>query len=119
EASSLVDWRLLSQVNNAANDANSIPVVNIPAPFTSNTNLTIPANTLYAAESGAVLIPGLGTNTDYNGAVRPLAGTNPNTNPDMGAYEFDGLSAISTDAGPVSVVSPADTGCYGNAESVV
>lgn len=119
EAASLVDWRLLSQVNNASNDINSIPVVNIPAPFTSNTNLTIPANTLYAAESGAVLIPGLGTNTDYNGAVRPLAGTNPNTNPDMGAYEFDGVSAISTDAGPVSVVSPAASGCYGNAESVV
>lgn len=119
EASSLVDWRLLSQVNNATNDANSIPVVNIAAPYTSNTNLTIPANTLYAAESGAVLIPALGTNIDYNGAVRPLTGTNPNTNPDMGAYEFDGISAISTDAGPVSVVSPAATGCYGSSESVV
>lgn len=119
EASSLIDWRLLSQVNNAANDVNSIPVVNIAAPYTSNTNLTIPANTLYAAESGAVLIPALGTNTDYNAAVRPLAGSNPNTNPDMGAYEFDGVSAISTDAGPVSVISPASTGCYGSSESVV
>jgi hypothetical protein len=119
EASSLVDWRLLSQVNNATNDVNSIPVVNIAAPYTSNTNLTIPANTLYAAESGAVLITALGTNTDYNAAVRPLAGTNPNTNPDMGAYEFDGISAIPTDAGPVSLISPSATGCYGNAESVV
>lgn len=119
EASSLVDWRLLSQVNNAANDGNSIPLVNTPAPYTSNTNLTIPANTLYRGESGGVLIPALGTNIDYNGAVRPLAGTNANTNPDMGAYEFDGIATVSTDVGPVTVVSPASDGCYGSAESII
>lgn len=119
EAISLADWRLLSQVNNPTNDLNSIPLVNIPAPFTSNTNLTFPSNTLYAAESGAVLIPALGTNIDYTGAVRPLAGTNPNTNPDMGAYEFDGIASASTDAGPVALANPSATGCYGNAESVI
>lgn len=60
EASTLAAWQLFSQVNNALNDVNSIPVANAAAPFTSNTNLAIPLNTNYAGESGGVLIPALG-----------------------------------------------------------
>ncbi|MDP1800038.1 MAG: choice-of-anchor J domain-containing protein, partial [Bacteroidota bacterium] len=119
EASTLGAWQALSQVNNPTNDLNSIPASNMAAPFTSNTNLTIPPNTVYGAESGAVLIPSLGTNIDYNAAVRPLAGVNANLNPDMGAYEFDGIAGIPIDAGLQSLISPATTGCYTSAENVV
>ena len=119
EASTLAAWQLFSQVNNALNDVNSIPVANTAAPFTSNTNLTIPLNTNYAGESGGVLIPALGTNIDYNASVRPLAGINPNTNPDMGAYEFDGVNGVPNDAGINTLVSPAANGCYGASENVI
>jgi hypothetical protein len=119
EASNLAAWQAFSQVNNATNDVNSVPVVNAAAPFTSNTNLTIPANTNYGGESGAVPIASLGTNIDYNANVRPLAGSNPNLNPDMGAYEFDGINGFPTDAGINNLVSPAATGCYGANENVI
>ncbi|MBL7917749.1 MAG: right-handed parallel beta-helix repeat-containing protein, partial [Bacteroidia bacterium] len=97
EGANLSNWQALSQVNNLNNDVNSGPVFNFPAPFTSNTNLTFAANTNFFAESGAVLIPALGTNIDHNANVRPLAGINPNTAPDMGAYEFDGINGFPTD----------------------
>jgi len=119
EYQTLALWQAVSQVNNPTNDVNSIPLSNTPAPFTSAIDLTIPANTLYGAESGAVLIPALGTNIDYNAAIRPLAGINPNLNPDMGAYEFDGIAGIAVDAGLVALVSPAATGCYSSAENIV
>jgi hypothetical protein len=119
EAATLGAWQLFSQVNNALNDNNSVPVANAAAPFTSNTNLTIPLNTNYAGESGGVLIPALGTNIDYNANVRPLAGINPNTNPDMGAYEFDGVNGIPNDAGINALISPAANGCYGASENVI
>lgn len=119
EYQTLGSWQAASQFNNPTNDLNSIPATNIPAPFTSPFDLTIPANTLYGAESGAVLIPSLGTNIDYNGAVRPLAGVNPNLNPDMGAYEFDGIAGIAIDAGLTTLVTPAPTGCYSALENVV
>jgi hypothetical protein len=119
EASNLAAWQGFSQINNSTNDLNSIPAGNLPAPFTSNTNLTIPANTIYAAESGAVLIPSLGTNIDHNAAVRPLAGINPNTNPDMGAYEFDGIPGAAIDAGINALANPLPNGCYSATENVV
>jgi hypothetical protein len=119
EAATLGAWQLFSQVNNALNDNNSVPVANAAAPFTSNTNLTIPLNTNYGGESGGVLIPALGTNIDYNASVRPLAGINPNTNPDMGAYEFDGVNGIPNDAGINALISPAANGCYGASENVI
>lgn len=118
EAANLTAWQALSQVNNATNDIASIPLANSPAPFTSNTNLTIPANTNYGGESGAVLIPSLGTNIDYNANVRPLAGINPNTAPDMGAYEFDGVNGVPNDAGINNLVSPPVLGCYSSNQNV-
>lgn len=119
EGINITGWKALSQVNNATNDVNSVPVFNFAAPFTSNTNLTIPINTVYGAESGGVIIASLGTNIDINGNVRPLAGTNPNTDPDMGAYEFDGLNGTPIDAGINTLVSPAAGGCYSATESVI
>jgi hypothetical protein len=119
EYSNLSAWQLISQVNNPTNDANSVPSNNIPAPFVADNNLNIPINSLTPIESGAVLIPALGTNVDYNAAVRPLSGTNPNTNPDMGAYEFDGIAGIATDAGIQALVSPATSGCYTASENLV
>ncbi|MGE0568709.1 MAG: hypothetical protein AB7O73_12225, partial [Bacteroidia bacterium] len=118
EAVNLSAWQSLSQVNNASNDINSIPIFNFAAPFTSNTNLTIPANTNYGGESGAVIISALGTNIDINGNVRPLSGFNANTNPDMGAYEFDGLNGFAIDAGAQTLAAPSSTGCYGANENV-
>ena len=96
-----------------------MPTVNSPAPFVADNNLNIPVNSVTPIESGAVLIASLGTNIDYNAAVRPLAGVNPNTNPDMGAYEFDGLAGVATDAGIQTLVSPAMNGCYGASENLV
>ncbi|MBP7810501.1 MAG: T9SS type A sorting domain-containing protein [Bacteroidia bacterium] len=119
EYSNLSAWQLISQVNNPTNDANSVPPNNAPAPFVADNNLNIPINTLTPIESGAVLIPALGTNIDYNAAVRPLTGTNPNTNPDMGAYEFDGIAGVATDAGIQALVSPGTSGCYTASENLV
>ena len=57
----------------ATNETASVPfAVNSLAPFTSNTNLTIPAGTSTGIESGAVPIGVLGTpNTDYTNTNRP------------------------------------------------
>lgn len=119
EYASLSAWQAISQVNNITNDVNSVPPANSPAPFVADNNLTIPANAITPIESGAVLIPSLGTNIDFNSAVRPLGGVNLNTNPDMGAYEFDGIPGVATDAGVQSLISPLSTGCYGAAENIV
>jgi hypothetical protein len=81
----LSSWQAATQVNNPTNDNQSRPITNLPAPFTSNSNLTIPAGTITAIESGAVEITSLGVpNLDYLGATRPGTG---GTAPDMGAYE--------------------------------
>jgi hypothetical protein len=81
----LASWQAISQVNNATNDNQSRPITNLPAPFTSNLNLTIPTGTITAIESGAIEISSLGLpNTDFLGATRPGTG---GTAPDMGAYE--------------------------------
>jgi hypothetical protein len=37
----------------------------------------------------------------------------------MGAYEFDGLAGVATDAGVSALISPAANGCYGAAENIV
>lgn len=91
--SGLVDyvwqWQTLSVVGNPNNDLLSIPFTlkSLP-PFVSRTNLTIPAGTQTALESGGVLLPGLGTpNTDFNQLIRPAAGGSA---PDIGAFEFSG-----------------------------
>ncbi|MBA4304399.1 MAG: hypothetical protein C0424_09265, partial [Sphingobacteriaceae bacterium] len=90
---SVADWRLVSSVGNANNDAGSVPPTgNSLPPFVSTTNLTIPTGTNTPIESGGVVIPALGTpNTDFNGTARP-AGTG--SAPDMGAFEFDGISGV-------------------------
>ncbi|MFN3530052.1 MAG: T9SS type A sorting domain-containing protein [Bacteroidia bacterium] len=85
-------WRAVSSVNNGTNDQASIPLAgkSLP-PFTSISDLTIPAATVTAIESGAVEIAALGLpNTDYTGLTRPAFG---GANPDMGAYEFDGVAS--------------------------
>ncbi len=111
----LSTWQPVSQLGNVTNDNASIPISNTGgAPFISATNLNIPANTTTQIESGAVLIPALGTNTDFNAAVRPLAGVNPNLNPDMGAYEFDGITPPTcSGVPPAGSISGAQNSCNG------
>lgn len=82
-------WRAVSQVNNATNDTESEPLVNGIAPFTSNTVLTIPAGTSTPAESGGITIAASGSDKDINNVDRPAGA---GTAPDMGAYEFDGIT---------------------------
>lgn len=113
----LSNWAAISQVNNPTNDNASVPPVNGNAPFISNINLNFANNTITPIESGAVTTTITGI--DIDGFTRPKTGVNPNTNPDMGAYEFDGLAGVATDAGVAFLVSPATNGCYGAAENLV
>lgn len=105
----LNDWKLISQVNNATNDALSQPIAgNSLAPFTSDVNLMIPAATATPIESGGFEIATLGLpNTDFTGANRP-AGTG--TAPDMGAYEFEGDASGDFYAPTVSTIVASPTG---------
>ncbi len=120
EYQNLAAWQVASQVNNATNDINSIPTINALAPFISNTNLNIAANAVTPIESGAVTLTVLGTpNKDHNNVNRPGTGVNPNTNPDMGAYEFDGLAGITNDVGVLAITAPAALQCLGSAVPVV
>ncbi len=113
--STVAAFQPTTQVGNATNNNASVPFSNIGgAPFVSAANLNIPANTTTQIESGAVLIPALGTNIDYNAAVRPLAGVNPNLNPDIGAYEFDGITIVTCSGVPSSgTITGVSAVCYG------
>ena len=70
-------WRLISQVGNPTNDVLSFPGSgNSNAPFTSNSDLTIPAATSTVLESGAVAIASLGLpNVDRINVSRPPGST--------------------------------------------
>lgn len=102
----LNSWRTISQVGNAANDVNSVPGSgNGNAPFTSNSDLTIPGGTSTVIESGALPVASLGLpNVDRNNVTRP-AGTG--TNPDMGAFEFEGVVPADITAPVIGSVSAA------------
>ncbi|MNU72036.1 Fibronectin type III domain protein [compost metagenome] len=102
----LATWKTITQVNNAGNNANSVPIANTPAPFTSNTNL-LPLTTVPTAlESGALAIAVLGSpNVDITGATRPGTGTNP----DIGAYEFSGMPITCPQPLSIAVQSAALT----------
>lgn len=117
EYATLSNWTTMSQVNNPTNDNASVPPINGAAPFISNSNLNFANNVVTPIESGAVTTTITGV--DIDGFTRPKTGVNPNTNPDMGAYEFDGLAGVATDAGVAFLVSPATNGCYGAAENLV
>jgi hypothetical protein len=120
EYQTLAAWQPVSQVANPTNDINSIPLINGVAPFISNTNLNFAPNTVTSIESGAVTLTVLGTpNKDHNNVNRPAGGVNPNTNPDIGAYEFDGLAGVSNDVGILSIVSPAPLQCLNGAVQAV
>lgn len=85
------NWRAWMGTQVATNETASVPfATNSLAPYSSNTNLTIPAGTTTGIESGAVTIGVLGSpNTDYTNSTRPAFG---NAGPDMGAYEFNGIA---------------------------
>ncbi|MFN3530545.1 MAG: T9SS type A sorting domain-containing protein [Bacteroidia bacterium] len=112
-------WKPISSVGNASNDQQSVPPVGkILPPFTSMTDLRIPANTPTQIESGGVVILVLDTpNTDYLGVVRP-AGTG--TAPDMGAFEFEGLAGADIFAPVIDsfAISPATNQCVPTARIV-
>lgn len=104
--SNLNNWRTVSQVNNATNDVNSHPGSgNANAPFTSDTDLTVPAATSTVMESSGLPVAALGLpNVDKNNVNRP-AGSG--TNPDLGAYEFEGSVPGDIVSPTVSAVSAA------------
>ena len=105
-------WKGFTSGGTATNDILSVPPTGkSPAPFVSDTVLTIPATTVTGMESGAVVITALGTpNTDFNNVNRP-AGTG--IAPDMGAYEFEGV--VLPDAFPPTIdsayVTPLESQC--------
>lgn len=100
-------WKAAAQVGNPTNESASQPSSAGPVPFVSATNLTIPAGTLTAVESGAVAVPSLGSpNIDFLGTARP-SGTG--IAPDMGAYEIDGVLGDFV-APVVTLVTTAPTG---------
>lgn len=120
EYQTLSAWQPISQTGNPTNDVNSIPLVNAVAPFISNTNLNFAPNTITPIESGAVTLTVLGSpNKDINNNNRPMAGINPNTNPDMGAYEFDGLAGVANDVGVQNIISPASLQCLNGAVQAI
>ncbi|MDP2188414.1 MAG: T9SS type A sorting domain-containing protein [Sphingobacteriaceae bacterium] len=88
----LPDFLAQSQIGNATNDVNSIPVQGkVPAPFVSDLILSIDTTIATPYESGGVQIASLGVpNVDYFGIARPAFG---GTAPDIGAIEFAGLQA--------------------------
>jgi hypothetical protein len=100
-------------------DAQSLPIINVPAPFTANNNLVIPAATSTGIESGGVAIAALGLpNTDFTGVNRP-AGSG--TAPDIGAYEFEGVAATGCTGAPANggTASASSTSiCAGNSTSL-
>lgn len=116
----LANWQVYSQTNNPTNDQNSIPVSNIPAPFTSNTDLTIPSSTVTLIESGGIPIALLGSpNVDRLGNIRPASLGGDDMAPDMGCYEFGGYQYSPNDVGISAIISPSTTGCYSATHPVV
>jgi hypothetical protein len=99
-------WKGFTSGGTATNDILSVPPTGkSPAPFVSDTVLTVLASTVTGIESGAVVIAALGTpNTDFNNTNRP-AGTG--IAPDMGAYEFNGV--VLPDAFPPTIDSATIT----------
>lgn len=113
-------WRTAVQASNPLCDINSIPPANGNAPFIADNNLMINNNTISLIESGATVIPGLGLpNTDYLLNNRPKSGINPNLNPDMGAYEFDGIQDY-LDVGVTAILKPlvAASKCYNGTDTI-
>lgn len=116
----LADWKIFSQFTNPTNDINSVPPANGAAPFIADNNLNIANNTLTLIESGATILPALGLpNTDVLLNARPMTGVNPNTNPDMGAYEFDGINGF-IDVGVSAILKPLDNGskCFNGTDTI-
>ncbi|WP_191906948.1 BNR-repeat neuraminidase N-terminal domain-containing protein [Adhaeribacter soli] len=99
-------WRVVSQASNAGNDVAS-PAVSGTAPFTSDTDLSIPNGTVTSLESGGATVTDI--NKDFNDVTRP-AGTG--TAPDIGAYEFEGSTndLVSPAIANISV-TPAGNQC--------
>lgn len=117
----LADWKTFSQFSNATNDINSIPPANGNAPFISDNNLKIANNSFNLLESGGVILPAIGTpNTDILLNQRPMAGVNPNTSPDIGAYEFDGINGYQ-DVGVSAILKPFDNGtkCFNGTDTIL
>lgn len=119
--STITNWRTVSQVGNATNDVNSIPPANGNAPFIADNNLLITNNMPTLIESGATIISGLGLpNTDILLNSRPKSGVNPNANPDMGAYEFDGIQDY-FDVGVSAILKPVTSAskCFNGTDTIV
>jgi len=104
--SNLTAWKAISQVNNASNDVNSHPGSgNSNAPFTSDINLAIPAATVTVLESTGLPVVSLGLpNVDRTNLNRPAFG---GSNPDLGAFEFNGSQPGDLVPPVVSLVSAA------------
>ena len=116
----LADWKIFSQFTNPANDVNSVPPANGTAPFIADNNLKIANNTLTLIESGGTILPSIGLpNTDVLLNTRPMSGVNPNTNPDIGAYEFDGINGY-IDVGVSAILKPLNNAskCFNGTDTI-
>lgn len=116
----LAAWKTAIQSSNPLCDVNSVPPANNNAPFIANNNLMIANNTISLIESGATPIAGLGLpNTDYLLNNRPQSGVNPNLNPDMGAYEFDGIRDF-FDVGVSAILKPVNAAgkCFNGTDTI-
>lgn len=77
----------------------------VTAPFTSATDLHIPAATLTHLESGGVAIAGITTDIDGNTRPGPAGSINGGAfAPDLGAHEFDGTPDLGDIIAPVMVI---------------
>lgn len=117
----LTAWRTAIQSSNPLCDVNSVPPANNNAPFIADNNLMIANNTITLIESGATPIVGLGLpNTDFLLNTRPKSGVNPNLNPDMGAYEFDGISDF-FDVGVSAILKPVNVAgkCFNGTDTIL
>jgi hypothetical protein len=109
-----------STLSAAGTNDNASFAATAAAPFTTPTNLHIPAATSTLLESGGVNITG--TADDYDSQVRQgntgYSGTG--LAPDIGADEFEGTnpSWVTLDMGATALVAPLATGCYGAIENV-
>lgn len=119
--SNLGAWQTAIQSSNPLCDVNSVPPANNNAPFIADNNLMIANNTITLIESGATPIVGLGLpNTDFLLNTRPKSGVNPNLNPDMGAYEFDGISDF-FDVGVSAILKPVNVAgkCFNGTDTIL
>jgi len=103
----LLDWQTATGKDNLSLNENP--------PFTSTTDLHIPANSITFLESAGATVATTGINTDIDAQTRPGASSYGfGTAPDMGADEFDGkIQYTCTTPAPGNTVATSNNLCSG------